>query len=199
MTHYAIHPLMLATISLSYPVIFVRNYEFGSWMLIGAFLLFLMATLGSSSLYVASQRVLYSDWRSRVRWIPLMTLVGTGIAVSNSRAVLEGLFFSGGNFVRTPKFGTLHPGDLRSKMRHYWLKMDLLPYLELAFGVYALLAFCTAVTTLWTFISPFLLIYACGFFYISFSGIRESLDWIVSNVKWRAGTNAADLEGPDGR
>lgn len=197
MTHYMIHPLMLATILLSYPAILLQPYDSRPWILIGAFVLFLFATLGPSALYVTSQRVLYPNWRSRIRYIPLMTLIGTGIALSNSRAVLEGLLFSGGNFIRTPKFGIFHRGDLRSRVKSYWLKMDLLPYLELVLAVYALLALSKAITTLGILISPFLFMYTCGFFYISLKGIGESLDWIIWKIRWPDGTKSAQAEELD--
>jgi len=199
MTHYMVHPLMLATILLSYPVLLIQPYESRPWLLIGAFILFLMATLGPSALYVASQKALYSDWRARVRWIPLMTLIGTGIALSDSRAVLEGLFFSGGRFIRTPKFGTLRQGDLSRKTTGYWLKMDMLPYWEFALGLYTLLALNRAITTQGILFSPFLLMYTCGFFYISFKGIRESLDWIIWKIRLSQKpkvTPAEELDGP---
>lgn len=198
MTHYMIHPLMLATILLSYPVILVQTHESKPLLLIGAFILFLMATLGPSALYVASQRVLYPDWRSRIRWIPLMTLIGTGITLSNSRAILEGLFFSGGKFIRTPKVGILGPGDLSRRARGYWLKMDMLPYLEFAVGLYALLVLKTAIITLGIVISPFLLMYTCGFFYVSFIGMRESLDWIIWKIRRPPEPKTARAEEIDG-
>jgi len=174
MTHYVVHPLMLATLLLSYPVILLQHHEFKSWMLVGAFLLFLMSTLGPSALYIAAQKALYPDWRSRVRRIPLMTLIGTGIALNNSRAVLEGLFCSGGKFIRTPKFGALSRTNASRKRSDYRIKVDKLPYLELAVGLYALLTLGAAVTSLAVVISPFLFMYTCGFFYISIKGIGES-------------------------
>src|SRR5919106_288937 len=136
MTHYMVHPLMLITVLLSYPVLFFQKHEASPWLLIGAFVLFLMATLGPSVLYIASQRCLYPDWRSRIRWISLMTLIGTGVSLNNARAVLEWLFFSGGKFIRTPKFGTFCRDDLRARIMGYGLKMDLLPCIELALGAY---------------------------------------------------------------
>ncbi|MGH7773998.1 MAG: cellulose synthase family protein [Candidatus Binatia bacterium] len=198
MTHYMVHPLMLATIFLSYPAILLQNYESRPWMLIGAFVLFLFATLGPSTLYVASQKVLYPDWRSRARWIPLMTLIGTGIALNNSRAVLEGLIFSGGKFIRTPKFGIFRREDLRGRSRNCWLKIDLFPYLELALGLYALLALSRAISNLAILISPFLFMYMCGFFYISFKGIGESLNWIIWKLRWSQAIKSAGVEEADG-
>jgi cellulose synthase/poly-beta-1,6-N-acetylglucosamine synthase-like glycosyltransferase len=177
LTHYLIHPLMVTTIVLSLPLISLQNQEPRPWVLISAFFLFALATFGPSSLYAYSQNVLYPDWRSRVRWIPLLTLIGTGIALSNSRAVLEGLLFSGGNFIRTPKFGVDHRQQLRSRLWTYRLKVDLLPCLELAFAVYAFIALGSALTSRGIWISPFLMIYACGFLFISLKGFGELIQW----------------------
>src|SRR5262249_54847290 len=195
LTHYLIHPLMLSSIVLSLPLIHAHNWQHRSWVLVVAFFLFVFSTFGPSSLYVTSQRVLYPDWRSRIRWIPLVTLVGTGIALSNSRAVLEGLLFSGGIFIASRKFEFLGRGVLQTKFRPNCLKFDFLPPLELALGVYALLALALAFTTLGIWISPFLFIYACGFFYISLRGIGESLE----RITWKFGGCQAANSAQEGK
>ena len=198
MTHYSIHPLMVATIILSLPLIHLQKHQPVSWIMVTAFVLFIFATCGPSAIYVSSQRVLYPDWRSKVRWIPLLTLIGTGIAVNNSRAVIEGLRLSGGNFIRTPKFGIQRRGDRPARLRAYWLKVDLLPYLELALGLYALLAFGMALVTGGIWISPFLFIYACGFLYVSLTGIGESLDLITWRFRLIEEVKAVKTEESDG-
>ena len=177
LTHYMIHPLMVASILLSFPIVLLNHREPSPWLIAAAFFLFALSTFGPSALYVVSQRVLYADWRTKVRWIPLLTLVGTGIALNNSRAVLGGLFFSGGRFIRTPKLGVRRKGDGRSRGGDYRLKLDLFVFLELAVGFYALLALGQAVTTRGIWITPFLFIYACGFLFVSLSGIAEGLPW----------------------
>jgi cellulose synthase/poly-beta-1,6-N-acetylglucosamine synthase-like glycosyltransferase len=175
MTHYVVHPLMLATLLLSYPAILLESRELNTQTLVCVFLLFLLSTLGPSALYVAAQKALYPNWRARLRRIPLMTLIGTGIALSNSRAVLEGLLVSGGKFIRTPKFGILSRINSGPRKKDdYRIKKDNLPYLELAIGLYALLTLAKAITSLGIVISPFLFMYTCGFFYISIKGISES-------------------------
>lgn len=195
MTHYMVHPLMLVTILLSYPVVLLQKYESNPWLLIGAFVLFLMATVGPSILYLSSQRCLYPDWRSRIRWISLMTLIGTGVSLNNARAVLEGIFLSGGNFIRTPKYGTFRRDD-RARRGNYRPTMDLFPYLEFALGAYALFALNKAITTPGILISPFLFMYTCGFFYIAFRGISESLAWNLG--RFRSRSKSAPLENVDG-
>ena len=198
MTHYMVHPLMLVTILLSYPIVLLQKHESSPWLLIGAFILFLMATLGPSVLYLASQRCLYADWRSRIRWISLMTLIGTGVSLNNARAVLEGLFFSGGDFIRTPKFGTSRRDDLRTRIIGSRIKMHLLPYLEFALGAYALFALNKTITTPGILISPFLFMYTCGFFYIAFRGIGESLNWTIGKFRSHPRTKSSSLEEVNG-
>jgi cellulose synthase/poly-beta-1,6-N-acetylglucosamine synthase-like glycosyltransferase len=197
MTHYSIHPLMIATIILSLPLVHLQKHEPVPWILIAAFVLFVFSTCGPSAIYVSSQRILYPDWRSKVRWIPLLTLIGTGIALNNSRAVIEGLFFSGGNFVRTPKFGIRRRGDRPARLRAYWLKINSLPYLELALGVYALVALGSVLATRAMWVSPFLFIYACGFLYVSLRGMFESWDLITWKFRF-AQAKAVRPEESDG-
>jgi hypothetical protein len=72
--------------------------------------------------------------------------------------------------------------------------MDLLPYLELALGAYALLALSKAITTPAILISPFLFMYTCGFFYIAFKGIGESLDSAFGEFTLRPRTKSSSLD-----
>ena len=175
LTHYLVNPLIIATVVLSFPLVHLQTRNLGPWTASAVFFLFALSTFGPSALYLTSQRVLYPDWRSKVRWIPLLTLVGSGIALSNSKAVLEGLFSSGGEFVRTPKFGFHKKLGGVGKPNPYRHKLGLLPFLELALGLYCLYTFGLTLNlgarSIW--ISPFLLIYACGFLYISTKGLWE--------------------------
>ena len=67
----------------------------------------------------------------------------------------------------------------------------------MVFGFYALLVLGKAVTTLGIFISPFLFMYTCGFFYISLKGIGESLDWITWKFGWLQSVKPAQAEEID--
>ena len=211
LTHYMIHPLMVGSILLSFPLIVLNNREPSPWLIATAFSLFALSTFGPSTLYIVSQKILHKDWRSKVRWIPLLTLVGTGIALNNSRAVLGGLFFSGGRFIRTPKLGIRRRRDGRGRLAGYHIRWDLFMFLELAMGLYALFALTEAVTTRGIWITPFLFIYACGFLYVSLKGIAESVQWpgwarsrleaegcagCTGCTKRRGGNSIWSLEGP---
>ncbi len=67
------------------------------------------AWLSVLSFYMVSQKLAgQSLRRAAVLQIPVMAL-GIGMALHNSRAVLRGLVQRGGEFVRTPKSGQVHP------------------------------------------------------------------------------------------
>jgi len=65
--------------------------------------------------YVVATRELHRDWLRRLVWLPAPALVGVGLAVNNTRGVLEALTGHKTEFVRTPKLGVAE-GD-RSEAR----------------------------------------------------------------------------------
>src|SRR6186713_2304595 len=97
--------LMIVLSALMFPAMIVR-YEMG-WteMLLIDIPLFAAATLSVFNFYLISQRETYTDWKSRVRHLPVVMAIGIGLAVNNSKAVLEALFGEPGEFTRTPKYG----------------------------------------------------------------------------------------------
>lgn len=99
LSHYAVHPLMLALTLLLLPMVLAGRVP---WILAGVLF---GATFGPPAMYLAAQRALHPrGWHRRLwRLLPL-TLLGIGIAASNTRAVVGGLFGRGGEFRRTPKF-----------------------------------------------------------------------------------------------
>jgi cellulose synthase/poly-beta-1,6-N-acetylglucosamine synthase-like glycosyltransferase len=118
-----------------------------------------------------SQGNLRKFWSS----LPVAILLGVGVSLSNTVAVLEGLFDkTSGEFVRTPKSVSL-PTERTAVMRHsarekralgrqsYLLRPDWTLYAECALAGYILLV-CLVLATRadWVAIMP-LLLYACGF------------------------------------
>ncbi|HTU03399.1 MAG TPA: glycosyltransferase [Candidatus Sulfotelmatobacter sp.] len=161
-THYLVHPLMLAVVLLSIPLLLLGAPFHPATNLLLVATLFALSTSGPTSLYVYGERQLGPGWASRLRYIPFMMLLGVGIAFSNTRAVWRGLTDRSLEFVRTPKYGIeARVGAWRGKgygMRGAWEGV-----VELGLGLYAL-------TGLWLYlhgthylILPFLVLYTLGF------------------------------------
>ena len=118
-----------------FPAMVVR-YEMG-WteMLLIDIPLFAAATLSVFNFYLISQREAYPDWRSRVKYLPVVMAIGIGLAVNNAKAVLEALFGEPGEFARTPKYGIERRQD-DWQHKKYHQSMPIQPFVEVALGLY---------------------------------------------------------------
>src|SRR6186713_251766 len=121
--------LMIALSVLMFPAMVVR-YEMG-WteMLLIDIPMFAAATLSVFNFYLISQREAYPDWKSRVRTLPVVMAIGIGLAVNNSKAVLEALFGEPGEFTRTPKYG-IRQGQDDWHQKKYHQSMPIQPLIE---------------------------------------------------------------------
>ena len=133
------YPLMVVLSLLVYPALLIRSGMSWYGVALIDFPLFFAATLSVSSFYLVSQVELYPDWRSRIRFLPFVLSTGIGLSVNNSRAVLEGLAGRQSPFVRTPKYAV---GDRAEDWRglRYRMRCGFAPVLEVALGIYLLLA-----------------------------------------------------------
>lgn len=165
LTHYAVHPLMLAVALTSIPMLLWGPAALGRPGLFASAGLLALATFGPSSLYLYSQRQLYRDWPRRILYLPALMLAGTGIALSNTRAVLEALAGVGGPFVRTPKYAIEGRGTGWRK-RRYGPAADRWAVAEMILGLYTLEAFHLSASGGRYLVTPFFGIYAGAFLFV---------------------------------
>ena len=159
MTHYLVHPLMLALALLSLPVLLTFNMPASKliFMIFAAIMLF--ATCAPSTLYVVSQKLAHKDWLKRILILPALVIIGVGLAVSNTLAVLQALAGHKSGFVRTPKKGD-------KELKRYSVKIPWVTFFELAAGLYCLVAFCFYLRAGKYLVGPFLGIYCVGFLFV---------------------------------
>jgi cellulose synthase/poly-beta-1,6-N-acetylglucosamine synthase-like glycosyltransferase len=141
--------------------------------------IFWLMALGPIVAYTLSQQHLYRDWRSRMLYMPVLALLGTGLALSNTVAIAQGLTGQRVPFRRTPKF------RLEDRSGAWASSLYALPFEWITLGELALAAFALATTALALsvghyFSVPFLLLYVCGYGLMSFQGLHDA--WLA----WRA-------------
>ena len=172
LTHYMVHPMMLLVVLTSIPMLYTHWYFDSPAYPIMIFTLLCLATFGPSSLYLFSQRILYRNWKSRIKYLPFLMCLGTGIAVNNTKAILEALFDIKSGFIRTPKYGIQNKGESwRSK--RYVIPLTSISVLELFLGLYSLTGLLMFLFFSKYLISPFLFIYTSGFFYVFFLSVKH--------------------------
>jgi cellulose synthase/poly-beta-1,6-N-acetylglucosamine synthase-like glycosyltransferase len=116
--------------------------------------------------FVISQFALYKDWKRRVIELPALVAFGTGIAWSNSNAVISGLLGRHEEFKRTPKYADKLRGN------KYALRINYNIYVEMFLSAYALWG-ATIAIRMSPQIVPYLLMYAFAFGVVGVWGVRE--------------------------
>jgi len=163
---YCGHPLLLLLLIISLPMLFVD----GGMRFQTAFLG--VASIGPPLLYSVSQMVQGRKGTRRLVYLPLLVLLGGGLALSNTLAVLRGLSGGSGSFERTPKFRLVGAGgDWRGKS--YALGFDATALGEVALAFYALVGAGVAWHEGRVYAVPFFGLYLLGFAYVAFEGLRE--------------------------
>jgi len=159
LTHYSVSFWMFVLALIALPMArIVGLLESGStWMKVG-WLVVLCSTVAPSLVYMYARHLVGGRW-SGIRTIPSMLVLGCGLCVSNALAFLRGLFTRGGEFVRTPKSGSM--GTV-PKASSYQVVQSRLWMFEMSLGFYTLVTFVSYLMDVHRGISIFMLIYAVG-------------------------------------
>jgi cellulose synthase/poly-beta-1,6-N-acetylglucosamine synthase-like glycosyltransferase len=168
--HYFAHPLMLVVALTALPALQHLCCSVQQlWLIVFAIPLF-AATIGPTVLYMTSQYHLHpNDWKGRLLLLPALMLVGFGICISNTRAVLEAFLGIKSGFVRTPKRGT-------GTAKNYRPVADHVPLLEIAAGIYCAISLVIYAHSGNFAILPFLLLYVVGFSLVGWSSLYEQVN-----------------------
>jgi cellulose synthase/poly-beta-1,6-N-acetylglucosamine synthase-like glycosyltransferase len=160
LTHYSIAVFMLILAVIARPMLFVWS-EGGAWRpwFFWVWVAVCCTALIPSAVYAYARYMLGDGW-SGLRVIPGMLVLGVGICLNNTIAVIRGLYLEGGEFVRTPKSGSL--GRVQSRSRYAVVQGNLW-LIELILAVYCFFTFVFYLTENRYFFSFFLFLYGFGF------------------------------------
>jgi len=171
---YLGHPLMVIMLLVTLPLLLSGARL--AWPL--AYLS--LASLGPPLLYAVGQKALYAGWQRRyLRAMPLLVLLGSGIALNNSIAVLQGFVGTEGHFRRTPKFRLEGKND-RWQGQRYALRLDAMIVGELLLALYAAFTIVMAWRLGRTWAIPFLCLYLAGFAMVALVGLWQSLSPLLA-------------------
>jgi len=168
LSSYLAHPLMIVMLLATLPLLLSGARL--SWPL--AYLS--LASLGPPLLYAVAQKSLHPDWWQRYARMPLLVLLGSGIALNNSVAVLQGVFGRSNRFRRTPKF-SLEGKNGRWQGQRYALHLDWMVLGEVLLALYAALTIVVAWRQGHNWAIPFLCLYLGGFGMVAVVGLWQSI------------------------
>jgi cellulose synthase/poly-beta-1,6-N-acetylglucosamine synthase-like glycosyltransferase len=165
LTSYLVHPLMLLVVLLTLPMGLSQSWLLGlaPWLMVAA--------VGPPLMYVVAATTDGPDWGRRLRYLPLLVLLGMGLALSNTRAVLKAVLGLRQGFDRTPKFA-LQQNSGSWVNSSYAQGTDWLVVGELLLAAFALLLLAAPRVTFG--FAPWLLLYAGGFTYVAVLGLAQA-------------------------
>ena len=150
--------------------------------------LFVLVAPAAGFFYVTAQRANGDGWWRSLRRVPLLMALGTGLALNNARAVLEGWFGRETEFRRTPKHGI--QGDAGSPAgKSYRARPDAVTVGELLLAIYFLGGFVFALTHGLYVVAPFLLIFFMGYAYVSLLSLQQGPGRWRGLRSWRLSRN----------
>ncbi|OFW27144.1 MAG: glycosyl transferase family 2 [Acidobacteria bacterium RIFCSPLOWO2_02_FULL_59_13] len=177
------YPLMSLMAALLLPAIIVRFYQGWFQMLYIDLPLLLACTCSVFTFYLTAQRELCpKDWKSSIKYMPLLMMAGLGLAVNNSRAVLEALFGVRSEFVRTAKYRieARHARVVNRKYRH---RTQWMAYLEILLGCYFIFALYYAASNGYYLTVPFLFLFVGGYLGAGLLSLFQD-QWEKLEISW---------------
>lgn len=164
--------LMACVAMLIFPAIILREDLGWYRVLLVDFPLFVGATGVISRFYISAQKEIYTDWKSRLKYLPAVLAFGMGISLNNARGVIQALMGYDSAFCRTPKYQVINKYD-QWLDKGYGLKRNLMSFLELGMGFYLVLALLYSLAKGLYFPIPFLGLFASGFFYVGLMSLWQ--------------------------
>lgn len=170
---YVPYLMMVTLLVLMLPAMLIRlHHRMGMGAMVLDLFAFVLVTVSFFTFYIVSQTEGGREWKKSLRYLPFLLAMGIGMAVNNTKAILEGLFGADSTFVRTPKYGAA--GRKADEVRR-WYKgnRSYQPLMELALGGYFAVILYTSIHYRAWFGIPFTALFLAGFSYIGICSILE--------------------------
>jgi hypothetical protein len=137
--------------------------------------IFLLCVISIAYFYYTSQKELgFSSWDS-IKYIPFLMSTGIGLAMNNTKCVLEGIYGYDSEFVRTPKYGMSQNSTDKINQKKHKSKTSLMFYVEFVMAIYfTILLYLTVIARLYILI-PLVLLFQFGFMYFTISSLMQSI------------------------
>jgi cellulose synthase/poly-beta-1,6-N-acetylglucosamine synthase-like glycosyltransferase len=171
------YPLMIFLSIILLPAMIVRFYQGWFQVLTIDLPLFIASTCSISSFYLAAERAFFPQtWKRTFWYLPFVMALGIGLSVRNALAVIEAIFGVKSEFVRTPKYRV----ETGRRDRHAWVQKSyhksagLMPYIELALGVYFAAAVLYSIQMENYATLPFLILFVWGYLYTGLMSLAQT-------------------------
>jgi cellulose synthase/poly-beta-1,6-N-acetylglucosamine synthase-like glycosyltransferase len=175
LTGNVVFPFILLAAILNVPLIFIKH-QGGYETYFNIMALFVFAFLGSFLFYLYSQKDVYADWHKRMLLFPLFMAGSMGLAINNTKAVIEGILKKKSEFVRTPKYSVIMKKDSWTDKKYAPVRVKPTVVLEALMTLYCGFGVVTSIYYVELAAVPFQLLFTSGFGIVAWTSIKHVLD-----------------------
>ncbi|NND72832.1 MAG: glycosyltransferase [Rhodothermales bacterium] len=175
LTGYFVFPFVLLVALLHAPLVWFEQTGTGpgQWFF-AACGIGLIGFAGFVASQIFSQRDLHHDWLQRMMIMPVFVAGSMGMAVNNTRAILEGLAGRKSPFVRTPKYNsTGASGGHWWKSAYAGRSLSVEVFLEALMMIYSIVGLVVIIMLGQWAAVPFQLLFALGFGLMATYGVKH--------------------------
>ncbi|RPI65834.1 MAG: glycosyl transferase family 2, partial [Ignavibacteriae bacterium] len=137
--------------------------------------IFVLASISTFLFYMYAQRAIHLDWQRRLLLFPVFMAGSMGLAVNNTRAVLEAIIGKKTEFKRTPKYRIEGSTDEWKKKRYVQKRIGWMVMVELGLAVYFVFGIFTSIQNAEIAAIPFQLMFLFGFGTVGMLSLRHAL------------------------
>ncbi len=175
LTSNIVFPFIMLVAFLNVPLVIIKNEVGGFDAYFSMMSVFVLASISTFLFYLYAQRGIHVDWQRRLLLFPVFMAGSMGLAVNNTKAVLEALIGLKSEFKRTPKYRIESAGDDWKKKRYVQKRIGWIVLVELALAGYFAFGIITSISYLEIAAIPFQLMFLMGFGTVGTMSLRHAL------------------------
>jgi cellulose synthase/poly-beta-1,6-N-acetylglucosamine synthase-like glycosyltransferase len=175
LTSNIVFPFIMLVAFLNVPVVIIKNEVGGFDQYFSMMSVFVLASISTFLFYMYAQRAIHLDWHKRLLLFPVFMAGSMGLAVNNTKAVLEALIGFKTEFKRTPKYRLEGSGDEWKKNRYVQKRIGWIVLIELAFASYFVFGIVTSILYMEIAAIPFQLMFLVGFGTVGTLSLKHAL------------------------
>jgi len=175
LTSNIVFPFIILVAFLNVPLVIIKNEVSGFDTYFSLMSIFVLASISTFMFYLYSQRAIHLDWQRRLLLFPVFMAGSMGLAVNNSKAVLEAIIGKKTEFKRTPKYKIENANDEWTKKVYVQRRVSWIVLVELALAAYFVFGIATSISYLEIAAIPFQLLFLLGFGTVGALSLRHAL------------------------
>jgi hypothetical protein len=159
---------------LNIPIVMIKISTAGYDSVYSLMSIFVLASISTFLFYMYGQKAIHLDWRKRILLFPVFLAGSMGLAVNNTKAVIEALVGKKTEFTRTPKDGDKAPSNtIKKKYRQN--RVTMLVAVELLLTLYFIVGIGYSLYHLEIAAIPFQILFLLGFGTVGLMSLRHAL------------------------